>query len=156
MYKKTKKKVLETHANIKKRVIEYFEEVVRLKKTPHEIALGFALGVFIGILPTPGFNILIGLGLIFIFKKLNKIALFAGMAIFNPIVSAPVIYFSHRIGGLFIPPLVPTDTPYGFLVEFLHTSARVLGGSIVVGLVVSIIIYHIVKRITKRFIESKQ
>ena len=155
MYQWTKKKIIKKYQKGKNDVLNYLEEVIRLKKTPEEIALGFAVGVFIGILPTPGFNVLLGLLTIFIWKKLNKFMLFAGMVLFNPFVSAPIIYFSHRVGGLLLPPVFPPDTFYGHLVQVLHTSARILAGSVIVGLIAAFISYFIIKKLAKRFIHYK-
>ena len=42
--------------SIKDRIKHHFAEVIRLKTSGHAIALGFAVGSFISILPTPGFS----------------------------------------------------------------------------------------------------
>ena len=47
MIKKTKKKIDNFFLKIK----NYFLNIIRLKATPHEIALGLAIGTFIEILP---------------------------------------------------------------------------------------------------------
>lgn len=80
----------------------YLLDVATIKTHPHEIALGFAIGVFISTMPTPGFNILVGLLLLF-FIRMNKISLLAGLALVNPFLT-PLIYSTElRIGQLFIP-----------------------------------------------------
>lgn len=135
---------------MKVKINRYLAEVARLKKTPHEIALGFAIGVFIGILPTPGFNILFGMLVIFIFKNVNKLALFGGMAVFNPLTSSYFIYLSFLIGSKIVKPLAPRDALYPFITQFLHTSLMVLVGSLIIGFVLSIISYYVVKAIVKK------
>jgi len=139
---------------IKIRLSKYFREVSRLKKTPHEIALGFSIGVFIGILPTPGFNILIGMLIILIYKNVNKLTLFGGMALFNPITIPPIVYFSNKLGRMFVKPLDPSDPLYTILREFLHTSLRILVGALIIASVVSIISYFVMKKFVKNFQES--
>jgi len=132
------------------KIKKYFKEVLEIKKTPHEIALGFAVGVFIGILPTPGINILLGILTIFIFKHLNKIALFGGIAIFNPLTTVPIIYYAHRLGGLIVTPLRPTSTLYPFVREFLNLSIRIIVGTLILGPIIATICYFIVKKIVTK------
>ncbi|MDP3917483.1 MAG: DUF2062 domain-containing protein [Nanoarchaeota archaeon] len=129
------------------RIKKYFKEVLEIKKTPHEIALGFAVGTFIGILPTPGINIILALIIIFIFKHLNKIAIFGGIAIFNPVTTTPLIYYAHRIGGLIVTPLRPTDKLYPLIREFLDLSIRIIVGTLILAPIIAAISYFIVKKI---------
>ena len=51
-----------------------------LKDSPHEIALGFACGVWTNFNPFFGINIFIGMGLAFVFRA-NIIASFIGVLI---------------------------------------------------------------------------
>jgi len=48
-------------------------EFVGIKKSAHSIALGFAIGTFIGIMPTPGFGVLFALLVVLFYKEVNKI-----------------------------------------------------------------------------------
>ena len=52
-----------------KKIREHFSEVIKIKRSPHSIALGFAVGTFLAILPTPGFSILLGLLIVLIYQK---------------------------------------------------------------------------------------
>lgn len=45
--------------SFKEKIMHHFHEALRIKKSPHSIALGFGIGTFIGILPTPGFGVLL-------------------------------------------------------------------------------------------------
>lgn len=67
-----------------------FNRFVRIRGNPREIALGFALGVFIGMTPSMGFQMLI---VVFIaaLLKWNKISSVLGVQITNPL-TAPFIY----------------------------------------------------------------
>ena len=83
-----------------KRLRAYFWDVAAIKTHPHEIALGFAVGVFISTMPTPGFNLLLGFISLF-FIRMNKIALLAGIAFVNPFLT-PFIYATElQIGRVF-------------------------------------------------------
>ncbi len=156
MYHWTKRKIKSKYEKVKKDVSNYLEQVIKEEKTPHDIALGFAVGAFIGILPTPGISVALALLAIFIWKRLNKVAIFAGIAVFNPFVNIPIIYYAHLLGGLLIPPVFPPDTPYGYVVHLLNTSARILAGSIITATLLSIASYFIVKRITSNYFAMKK
>ncbi|MBS3137646.1 DUF2062 domain-containing protein [Candidatus Woesearchaeota archaeon] len=88
-------------ASFKEIYKEWYAQVAEVKTQPYEIAFGLALGLFLGILPTLGFHILLALLIIAIFR-INKVALFIGLALTNPLVT-PVIYSaSLKIGGLIL------------------------------------------------------
>ena len=85
---------------LKKFLKHHFHEIVKIKKSPQEIALGFAIGSFIVLLPTPGFSILIGLLIMLLFTRINKFSLFAAMAVWNPLTLVPIYWLSYRIGDI--------------------------------------------------------
>jgi uncharacterized protein (DUF2062 family) len=64
--------------------------LIRLQAEPEDIAKGFALGIFIGMTPTFGFQIVIAVFLALVLKE-NKIAAAIGVWITNPL-TAPFIY----------------------------------------------------------------
>lgn len=68
--------------------------------TPHQVASSFAIGTFICMLPTLGIGLAVFFVLSFIFRWMNKLALFASAAIFNPIVKTGVWVISLAIGFL--------------------------------------------------------
>ncbi len=75
-----------------------YERMLKLRGNPREIALGFALGVFIGMSPFMGVQTAIAVSLASIFKW-NKISSAIGVWITNP-VTAPLIYsITYLIGG---------------------------------------------------------
>ena len=63
---------------------------VRLRGLPEEIAKGVALGIFIGMTPTFGFQMAIALFFAYLLKE-NRLAAVLGVWITNP-VTAPFIY----------------------------------------------------------------
>jgi uncharacterized protein len=70
-----------------------FKDVFSLKDEPKVIAKGFALGSFIGMLPIPGFQLMISLGIASLLK-LNKKA--ACIAVFNTNIASGVFVFSFN------------------------------------------------------------
>ncbi|MBU1245668.1 MAG: DUF2062 domain-containing protein [Nanoarchaeota archaeon] len=91
MFKKTKSKLK-----------KWFDEILEAKTSPHAIALGFALGLFIGILPTPGIGILLCLLIVLLFK-VNKLSILAGFAMINPatlpFVLAAILWIGTTLTG---------------------------------------------------------
>ncbi|MEA3464587.1 MAG: DUF2062 domain-containing protein [Thermodesulfobacteriota bacterium] len=74
--------------------------LLRLRASPDEIAKGFALGIFIGMTPTLGFQIIIAVSVAILLKQ-NKIAAAIGVWISNPL-TAPFIYAVEYETGRFI------------------------------------------------------
>ena len=70
---------------------------LRLRGTPEEVAKGLALGIFIGMTPTFGLQMVIVLFFAWILKE-NKIAAIIGVWVTNPI-TAPFIYAAQYETG---------------------------------------------------------
>lgn len=124
----------------------HFKEVLALKTTPHEIALGFSVGTTIAILPTPGISILIGLLIILLYERISKISLFAAMAIFNPFVMAPVYVASYSLGNLLLGN-APVEI-IGFTGIWEYTRRFLLGNVIIAG-IIGMLSYYTIYFITK-------
>ncbi|HKL26252.1 MAG TPA: DUF2062 domain-containing protein [Desulfuromonadales bacterium] len=74
---------------------------VRLRGEPDEIAKGVALGIFIGMTPTFGLQMIIAIFLAFLLKE-NRLAALVGVWVTNP-VTAPVIYaIEYEIGRIIL------------------------------------------------------
>ena len=74
-----------------------YQRFLKIRGCPREIAKGFALGLFVGMSPTMGFQMIIAVPLAALFK-LNKLAAVAGVWISNP-VTAPLIYGTTYLVG---------------------------------------------------------
>lgn len=78
-----------------------FVRFVRLRGLPEEIAKGVALGIFIGMTPTFGFQMAIALFFAYLLKE-NRLAAILGVWITNP-VTAPVIYsIEYEMGRILL------------------------------------------------------
>ena len=128
---------------------QHLSEVIRIKKSTHSIALGFSIGTFISILPTPGFSILIGLLILLIFKKVNKIAMLAAFVIWNPLVQAPIYLLSYKLGDLLLGayPVVEYQLPFWYTVY--HFSRRFFVGNLIIGVCLAITSYFLVKQLAQ-------
>jgi uncharacterized protein len=74
---------------------------LRLRGTPDEVAKGLALGVFVGLTPTMGVQMIIAIFLAFLLRE-NKLAAALGVWISNPL-TAPFIYaLEYETGRLLL------------------------------------------------------
>lgn len=75
-----------------------YERFLKIRGNPREIALGFALGLFIGMSPTMGFQMAIAVFFAALFKW-NKISAAVAVWITNPF-TAPIIYgLTYYVGA---------------------------------------------------------
>lgn len=87
--------------------------------TPREIAGSFALGTFITMMPTLGTGLVLFVALAYAFEWINRIALFATVIVFNPVVKWGVYVASIALGFWLLGPVEgvtagsvsPTDGP---------------------------------------------
>lgn len=126
------------------RLKKHFKEVLRIKTTPFEIALGFSLGTFIAIFPTFGFGPLIGLVLVLIFKRISKVAMFLSFAIWNPLSLVPIYILGYKIGNFFFSELPIKTFKFLFLDNLYIFTRRVLVGNTILAFVISILSYFII------------
>ncbi|MCB9362079.1 DUF2062 domain-containing protein [Candidatus Woesearchaeota archaeon] len=140
-----------TVKNLKDRLKEHFHEMLRLKTTPHEIALGFAVGSFIAIMPTPGFNILLALAVIAIYNKISKVAIFGSFIIWNPLVLIPLYTGAFAIGNMIFTGEPTLIFSFEWLNAIYAFSRRFLIGITIEAFLISVAGYFIVKAIAQRW-----
>src|SRR6185295_8868810 len=136
-----------------RRALRYFgKRVLRLSGSPHAVAIGFAIGIFIAWSPFFGFHYLIAAGLTWIFRG-NLIAAILSCTLGNPLTLPAMWALAYQVGDLILgvdPALVPppevaenlAEKSWGAIVEILMP---VLLGSIPLGLVTGGISYFIVR-----------
>ncbi|MFO8114581.1 MAG: DUF2062 domain-containing protein [Halorubrum sp.] len=78
--------------------------------SPRETAGSFSLGVFITMLPTLGTGLLAFVVLAWAFDRINRIAMFASVIVFNPVVKWGVYGSSFTLGTMLLGP-VPGVSP---------------------------------------------
>jgi hypothetical protein len=113
---------------IKNKLKKHLDEVLKVKTSPHSIAMGFALGTIIVILPTFGLGIFIGLFLLLFLKRVSKVSMFVSFAFWNPIVLALLYPLEYSIGNF----LLPNSPIIKFKLEifnqlFLYTRGYLVG-----------------------------
>lgn len=80
--------------------------ILMLDDTPHSVALGTAIGMFVGMTPTVGIQMIIVLAIAFIVRPLfrfNRIAAVLTVYVTNPFTIIPIYWFNYQIGTCFVP-----------------------------------------------------
>lgn len=85
---------------LKKKAREFYDRFISLKGNPRSVAMGMAIGVFVGVTPTIPFHTVIILFLILISRQ-NLTAALLGAWITNP-VTIPFFYFTEYELGRFL------------------------------------------------------
>ena len=81
----------------------YYLKFLRLQGDPHSLALGVAIGLFVGITPTIPLHSALILILAWLLRGNFLAALIAATAISNPLTWLPQYYFSWKIGNGLLP-----------------------------------------------------
>ena len=135
----------------KEKIKKHFEEVVRIKTSPHSIALGFAIGTAIAVLPTFGLGVFIGLLVLLIFKKISKISMFAAFALWNPLVLFSLYGLAYKIGTFVLEGLPVKTYQFWLWNQLFNYSRRFLVGNLILTIILTIASYIIVYLFAKRY-----
>ena len=78
--------------------------ILLIEDTPHSIALGTAVGMFIGMTPTVGIQMIIVIVFAYLVKPVftfNRMAALITVYISNPVTMVPLYWFDYKVGSLF-------------------------------------------------------
>jgi len=134
---------------IKRSLKKIYERFLRIRGHPREIALGFALGIFIGMTPSMGIQMAIAVFMAALFKW-NKFSAATGVLITNPL-TAPLIYSINYVIGARLLELkrgysLTPEISIGGMSHMLHNApeifwALILGG-VILGLPLAVAGYY--------------
>ena len=119
--------------------------------TPRETARSFAVGTFITMLPTLGAGLLVFLAIAYLFDSVSKIALFASVLVFNPVVKWGVYASSFVLGVVLLGPVEGVAMADVSLSAGPEIVARLLVGNLILALLATGISYVIVHRLAVRY-----
>jgi len=133
---------------------------LKIRGTPREISLGFALGLFIGFSPTMGIQIVLGVFIASLLKW-SKITTAIGVQVTNPI-TAPFVYtFTYFVGSKIMgldKPFILMDMSLDSLLTIIRQAPIIFAamtiGGVLVGLPTAVIGYFLVYRIMNRYQEK--
>lgn len=132
--------------DFKQRVRQLATRLLALQGEPHYIAMGMAIGVFVGITPTIPLHTVIAVALAFALRG-SKPAAIIGVWVGNPL-TVPFFYLgSYKIGVWLLGKSIPFDLKYESVSELMKlgmdaTLAMVTGGA-VLGIVPAVAAYFI-------------
>jgi uncharacterized protein (DUF2062 family) len=127
-----------------------YERFIRIRGAPREVALGFALGIFVGMSPTMGVQMPIAIFFAALFKW-SKLSAAVGVWISNPL-TAPIIYGVTYITGaklLHLDPVfnMPLSPSWSTLEALLQKAPQALGamtvGGGILGIPLAIVSYYL-------------
>ena len=122
----------------------------------HSIAMGLSVGVFIGLMPIFGFQMIPAIAISIRFK-INKLAAAAGVWITNPLTLIPIYSFNYWVGGKVIAGqaanldtfkqfLTPSDFTWETFWNMGYATLLPLCvGSLINGIVLALIVYLLSK-----------
>lgn len=128
----------------------FIDEAKKLQGDPHYVAMGMAIGVFIGITPTIPLHTVIAVVLAFVLRG-SKPAAIIGVWIANPI-TIPLFYWgSYEIGMFMLGKSIPFNINYksiGDLMELgLDVTVAMIAGGVILGILPGIAAYFITRKI---------
>lgn len=138
-----------------------YQRFVKIRGNPREIALGFALGLFVGMTPFMGFHMAIAIFFAALFKW-NKIAAAAGGWISNP-VTAPFVYagtyyVGNKVLNIQNACCIPKELNLDVIVQLLKSAPEIFWiltvGGIVVGIPVAVMGYYLALSTILRYREG--
>jgi uncharacterized protein (DUF2062 family) len=146
--------------NIARTAKYYFLKLLRLRGTPHSIAMGAAIGVFIGLTPTIPFHTVTILALTLLSRTSFIAGFITSVVVCNPLTYIPIYYFSSLIGNLVTPfnlnwdklkttlDVVLSDSSLGLKIQALlsmgyEATIVMLVGGIVLALPFAVVSYYV-------------
>lgn len=141
--------------------------ILGLNDTHHSIALGTTIGMFIGMTPTVGVQMIIVVIVAFLAKPFfhfNRMAALITVYISNPITTVPIYYFNYKVGTIFyeshhtmadFEKILHYESFSGWwatIVElFVDIGVPLIVGSLIVATVCSLITYPVMRWLLKSF-----
>ena len=146
--------IVERVGEYRKRVHAELKRAFADDYTPREVAGSFAVGVFITMLPTLGTGLLLFVVLVALFRSISKIALFASVLVFNPVVKWGVYAASFTLGTLLLGPVEGVTMADISLSAGPEIVIRLLVGNLILALVATVLGYVVVHRLVVSYREQ--
>lgn len=146
---------------------QVLRHLLGLDDTPHSIALGTTVGMFIGMTPTVGIQMILVMIVAFLtrpFFYFNRLAALITVYISNPVTMVPIYYMNYKVGTLFVEHaytaedferILQYDTFAGWwktiVTLFVDVGLPLIVGSLVVATVCGAVTYPAMRMLLKRF-----
>lgn len=138
-----------------RKMVSVLLRIFKAHHAPQEIALGVALGVFIAIIPLYGFHTLLCIIAALLIPRANKFAILLGTNVSLPPTVATITWSSYDLGRLILARQNYPPLSWEYIRNFNITKISefyypLFIGSIVLGLLCSIVLYFITLIIATR------
>ena len=129
--------------------------LVKINNTPRHIALGVAIGVFIGVTPLYGFHTVIVIIMAMLIPRTNKIAILIGSNISIPPTAPFISWGGYEIGRKIFGHKYPA-IQWTYLKHFRYSDVKeilfpLFLGSFILGLILALCFYFITLILVERF-----
>jgi uncharacterized protein (DUF2062 family) len=142
------------------------DRFVKIRGNPKDIALGFALGVYVALTPTMGIQMMIAIFFASLFRW-NKFSAAAAVWITNPLTAIPIYGFNYWVGTKIFFWIEFKGFPdnlfsggFGAFKELLFNSPSILLitalGGFIVGIPSAIISYHFAYKAIINYREKRE
>jgi len=132
-----------------------FHEIMQTQTSSHAIALGFSVGTLIAVLFTFGLDVILGGLVVLVYRKINKLALFGALALWNPVVMVPVYITSYKVGNVLLGPAT-AERSIGLIYQVYDSTLRFAVGNIALAVVISVFSYFLVRGIASTYRSRKR
>ena len=135
--------------------------ILMLDDTPHAVALGTAIGMFIGLTPTVGIQMILVVVFSLLTRRIfgfSRVAALITVYISNPLTVAPIYWFNYQVGTLFLPGNVTREAfaeilhYRGFsewwdaiVTLFVDVGGPLIVGSLVIASIVGVLTYPVMR-----------
>lgn len=119
--------------------------------TPRETAGSFSIGTFITMLPTLGVGLLVFFVLAFVFDRVSKLALFASVLVFNPVVKWGVYASSFTLGVVLLGPVEGVTMADVSIDAGSEIVVRLLVGNLILAVIATVLAYAVVRRLAASY-----
>jgi hypothetical protein len=124
-------------------VKEKAEALLKAEASAHNQAMGFAVGTFISLLPTPGFNFALAL-LLASWFRLHRATVLVSLAVWNVFVTAPFFALSYRLGNWLFPAPATASVTAQWQAQVISFVQGFLVGNLIIAVGVTAVSYTIV------------
>lgn len=128
--------------NIKRRLV-----TILLHEQEHLVALGFGIGSFIAMMPTPGLSIFIGLGVAALMKPASRPGILLALVVWNIWTLIPIFAASAWLGELIFSKEAKVYFHAEFLNQIVHFTRRLLVGNLIINIPLSFAGYHLALKV---------
>ena len=138
-----------SYPQLKHKFNKFVEKTRKLQGDPHHIAMGIAVGVFVGMTPTFPFHTAIALFLALVLRG-SKPAAVIGVWVGNPF-TMPFFYLgSYMIGTFLLGHSSPFDIKYASVTELLglglDTTLAIVTGGVILGILPALGTYFVARK----------